>query len=144
MTDAVRARRVAVRIREIVAATVERQIKDPRLGMVTITEARLTADLREATVFYTVLGDEVARTESAAALDSATGVLRTTVGRQIGLRHTPSLSFVHDALPDSTRHLDELLAEARIADAAVAARAHGAQPAGEADPYRSTADPDAP
>ena len=86
MVDVARARKLAVRIREIVAATLEMQVKDPRLGMVTITDARVTPDLREATIFYTVYGDDVARADSARALESAKGVLRSTVGKQTGVK----------------------------------------------------------
>lgn len=137
MVDVARARRLAVRIREIVAATLDREIKDPRLGMVTITDARVTPDLREATVFYTVYGDEAARSESAAALESATGVLRSTVGREVGIRHTPSLTFVLDALPAEAAHIDELIQRAHAADEAVHQAAANATPAGAANPYRS-------
>lgn len=136
MADVARARRMAVRIREIVARTLDTQVKDPRLGMVTITDVRLTPDLHEASVFYTVYGDEEARVASAAALASATGVVRSAVGRQTGLKFTPSLAFILDALPENAQHLDALLAEARAGDAAVAAARVGAKPAGEADPYR--------
>jgi len=99
-----RVRKLADRIRVIVAETLEMRVKDPRLGFVTITDVRVTGDLREATVFYTVYGDDEARADTAAALDSARGVLRTEVGRQTGVRHTPSLDFVADALPDNARH----------------------------------------
>src|SRR6266550_700204 len=99
MVDAPRARRLAVRIREIVASTLEMQVKDPRLGMVTVTDARVTPDLREATVFYTVYGDDDARAATAAALESARGVLRTQVGRQTGVKFTPTLTFVPDEVP---------------------------------------------
>lgn len=136
MVDAARARRLAVRIREIVASVLETHVKDPRLGMVTITDARLTPDLREATVFYTVYGDDVERAESAAALESAKGVLRSAVGRATGVKHTPTLEFVPDALPDNARHIDELLARAQAADAAVHRVASVATPAGDPDPYR--------
>ena len=98
MADQARARRLAVRIREIVASTLENQVKDPRLGMVTITDARVTPDLRDATLYYTVYGDETARADTAAALDSARGVLRSQVGRQTGIKFTPTLAFVPDAV----------------------------------------------
>ena len=136
MTDTARARKLADRIRVVVAETLERRIKDPRLGFVTITDTRVTGDLREATVFYTVFGDETERAASAAALESAKGVLRTEVGRQTGVRFTPSLTFVADAVPDSARHLDDLLIKARQQDAAVRSVAVGKSYAGEADPYR--------
>ncbi len=136
MVDVARARKLAVRIREVVATTLELQVKDPRLGMVTITDAKVTPDLREATLYYTVFGDDRARSESAAALESAKGVLRTQVGRQTGVRYTPSLAFVADVVPQTTGRLEELLAAARLADAQVQELASGASPAGEADPYR--------
>lgn len=136
MADAARARRMSGRIKQIVASVIEHQIKDPRLGMVTITDVRVTGDLHDATIFYTVLGDDVARADSAAALDSAKGVLRSEVGRQTGVRFTPSLTFTPDALPDSARALEDLLAAAAAGDAQLAAARQGAVPAGDADPYR--------
>jgi ribosome-binding factor A len=136
MVDVARARKLAVRIREVVAATLELQVKDPRLGMVTITDAKLTPDLREATLYYTVYGTAEERQSSAMALESAKGVLRSTVGRQTGVRYTPSLTFVADVVPETAGKIEELLARARAADAELHALAEGAQPAGEADPYR--------
>lgn len=136
MADAARARKLADRIRQVVAEMLERRIKDPRLGFVTVTDARVTPDLSDATVYYTVFGSDAERSDTAAALESAKGIIRSEVGRQTGLRHTPTLTFTHDPLPDSARHLDELLAEARARDAEIAKRAAGAKPAGDADPYR--------
>ena len=138
MADPARARRLAVRIREIVASTLEMQVKDPRLGMVTITDARLTPDLRDATLYYTVYGDEAARADSAVALESARGVLRTEVGRQTGVKFTPTLAFVPDAVPAQADRIDELLAVAREADAGLAQRRQGASYAGDPDPYRTS------
>ena len=143
MVDAPRARRLAKRIIQIVASTLEHEVKDPRLAMITITDARLTADLREATVYYTVLGDEAERTATAAALASARGVLRTAVGAQTGVRYTPSLAFVPDAVPEGAQRMEDLLAGARAADAEVASIAVGATYAGEADPYRKPREEDA-
>ena len=136
MVDVARARKLAVRIREVVAQTLETQVKDPRLGMVTITDAKLTPDLREATLYYTVFGDETVRADTAAAIESAKGVLRATVGKQTGVRYTPSLTFIADVVPETAGRLEELLAVARAEDARVQSIAHGAQPAGAADPYR--------
>jgi len=141
MNDA-RTRQIAERIAKIVAELLERRIKDPRLGFVTVTEARLTADLREAKVFYTVLGDAAEREESAAALRSATGVIRSEVGRLIGLRHTPSLEFIADALPEDAQRIDELVAAARARDAELARAREGAQWAGDPDPYKKPAEDD--
>ncbi|HZR52799.1 MAG TPA: 30S ribosome-binding factor RbfA [Streptosporangiaceae bacterium] len=137
-----RKRKLADRIIQIVAEMLERRIKDPRLGFVTITEARLTGDLREATVYYTVLGDEQERAATAAALVSATGVIRSEVGKQTGLKHTPSLTFVADALPEDAKRLEGLVDQVRQADAALARNREGAQYAGDPDPYRKPAEPD--
>ena len=142
MTDPARVRRHAERIRELVATVVRTQIKDPRLGMITITDARITADLRDATVFYTVLGDAAAKTGTAAALESAKGLLRSTVGKALGLRYTPTLSFVLDDVQDHAKHIDELLATARESDAEVQRRAAGARYAGDPQPYKLDEDED--
>jgi ribosome-binding factor A len=138
--DAARARKLADRISQIVAEMLERRIKDPRLGFATVTEARLTNDLREATVFYTVYGTEQERADTAAALQSATGIIRTEVGRQLGLRHTPSLEFVADVLPESAKRIEDLVEKARHADAELARASEGAQHAGDPDPYRKPAE----
>ncbi len=136
MVDVARARKLAVRIREVVAETVEKQIKDPRLGMVTFTDAKVTPDLREATLYYTVYGDDTDRTGSAIALESAKGVLRSQVGKKTGVRYTPILTFIADVVPETTGRLEELLAAARTEDARVHEIAASALPAGEADPYK--------
>ena len=136
MADPGRARRLAGRIKQIVATGIETQVKDPRLGMVTITDVRVSGDLHDATIFYTVFGDDGARTASAAALESAKGVLRSEVGRQTGVRFTPTLTFVLDSLPDSAKHIDELLAVAAAADAQLSRVRENARPAGDEDPYR--------
>lgn len=131
-----RVRKIADRIRVVVAEMLERRIKDARLGFVTVTDVRVTGDTQHATIFYTVLGDDEQRAATAAALDSARGLIRSEVGKQLGMRHTPSLEFIPDALPDSAAHIEDLLARARQSDAAVAAAAAGASFAGDADPYK--------
>lgn len=137
MVDAARARKIADRIQRIVAEMLDRRIKDPRLGFVTVTDARITADLRDATVYYTVFGSTEDRAASAAALESAKGLIRSEVGKQTGIRHTPSLTFVIDEVQENAQHIEELLVKARQSDAEVAERATGASPAGEADPYKA-------
>jgi ribosome-binding factor A len=134
--DPARARKLADRIAQIVAEMLEWRIKDPRLGFVTVTEARLTGDLRDATIFYTVYGSAEERAASAAGLASATGVIRSEVGHQTGLRHTPSITFVLDTLPEGAAHMEDLVARARAADAELASVREGAVPAGDPDPYR--------
>ena len=136
MVDTARARRLAKRIVSIVATHIQHEVKDPRLDMVTITAATVTPDLREATVFYTVYGDDDVVSAAAAGLASATGVLRSAVGHETGIKFTPTLAFKLDAVPANAHRIDELLAAARDADARVAQQAAGASYAGDADPYK--------
>ncbi|MCW2811552.1 MAG: rbfA [Friedmanniella sp.] len=128
--------KLADQIKVIVAEMLERRIKDPRLGFVTVTDVRLTGDSREATVFYTVLGSEAERAGTAVALASATGLIRSHVGKQLGMKFTPTVTFIADAIPETARQLDDLLERARAVDARVAEQAVGATYAGEEDPYR--------
>jgi len=139
MSSEARQRKLAERIKEIVASAVEMRIKDPRLGFVTITDVRVTPDLREASVFYTVYGDEAARADSAAALVASTGMLRTEVGRQTGVKFTPTLTFIPDAVPENAAHVEDLLRQAAAADARVHEQAAQARYAGDPDPYRKPA-----
>jgi len=137
VADNARAKRLADLIREVVAQKLQRGIKDPRLGShVTITDTRVTGDLREATVFYTVYGDDEERAAAAAGLESAKGVLRSEVGRAAGVKFTPTLTFVADALPDTAKTIEDLLDKARQSDQKVREASAGARYAGEADPYR--------
>ncbi|MCK6212371.1 30S ribosome-binding factor RbfA [Georgenia sp. EYE_87] len=136
MADAPRARRLAERIQQIVARMLDTRIKDPRLGFVTVTDVRVTGDLQNATVFYTVLGSDEERAASAAALASAKGLIRSEVGKQTGIRLTPTLEFVPDAVPETAASLEEALREAAARDARLAEMAASASYAGEADPYR--------
>ena len=136
MADTARARKLSERIQQVVAQMLDTRIKDPRLGFVTVTDVRVTGDLQHADVFYTVLGDEAARTDTAAALESAKGIIRSEVGKQTGIRLTPTLAFHLDALPDTSAQLDEALLEAARRDREVAALAAQASFAGDADPYK--------
>ncbi|MCC5478600.1 30S ribosome-binding factor RbfA [Streptomyces sp. NPDC059680] len=143
MADNARAKRLADLIREVVAQKLQRGIKDPRLGShVTITDTRVTGDLREATVFYTVYGDDEERKAAAAGLESAKGILRSEVGRAAGVKFTPTLTFVADALPDTARTIEDLLDKARQSDEKVREASAGASYAGGADPYRKPAEDD--
>ena len=127
--------RVADRIRVVLAERLEKGLRDPRLGFVTITDVKVTGDLQHASVFYTVMGDEALRADTAAALKSATGMLRSEVGKNLNTRLTPSLEFILDAIPENADHIAALLREARERDEAVAGLAAAAQYAGDADPY---------
>jgi ribosome-binding factor A len=127
--------RLGDRIRVVLAERLEKGLRDPRLGFVTITDVRVTGDLQHASVFYTVLGSDEERAASAEALKSATGMLRSELGKHLNVRLTPSLEFIPDALPDSAGHIADLLREARERDETVAGIAASASYAGDADPY---------
>ena len=137
MSPSHRTLKVADRIKVVVAQILETKIKDPRLGFVTVTDARVTGDLQMASVFYTVLGDEEARASTAAALDSAKGAIRSALGRELGLRITPSIEFFEDGLPESAKALDSLLARVHEQDAEVAELRKNATYAGGEDPYKA-------
>ena len=140
MADPARARRLAKRISTLVASAIEYEIKDPRLAGVTITDAKVTNDLHDATLYYTVMGtsltEEPDYAGAAAALEKAKGVLRSKAGASLGVRFTPTLSFERDTVPDAAHRMEELLARARAADEDLARVRQGAQHAGDADPYR--------
>lgn len=137
MSPSHRALKVADRIKVVVAQILETKIKDPRLGFVTVTDARVTGDLQMASVFYTVLGDEDARASTAAALESAKGAIRSALGRELGLRITPSIEFFEDGLPESAKALDSLLERVHEQDAEIAELRKTASYAGGEDPYKA-------
>lgn len=144
MADEGRQRRVAERIRVSVVDTLGRKVKDPRLGFLTVTDVRVTGDLQHATVFYTVLGDDKARHKSRRALESAKGLVRSEVGKALGLRLTPTITFQLDALPEEAATIEDALREAKARDAAIAEASVGKQYAGDESPYREprVAEPD--
>jgi len=131
-----RVARVADRIRVVLSERLQKGLRDPRLGFVTITDVRVTGDLQNASVFYTVYGTDEEREATAAALKAATGMLRSEVGRKLNTRLTPTLEFIPDALPEEASHLSELLRKAREQDEQTRALAADARYAGDADPYR--------
>lgn len=141
MADPARAQRLAKRISSIVASAIGSEIKDPRLAYVTVTDSRVSGDLHDATIFYTVMGPSIDAEPdfdgAAAALAKATGVLRSKVGAGTGVRFTPTLTFVLDTVPDAARQMEELLARAHANDELVARQAQDAKPAGDADPYKT-------
>lgn len=143
MNESLRARQLAKRIQEIAAEAIEYRVKDVRLGFVTITDARVTNDFRESTIFYTVFGTPEEREATAEALEVARGQIRTEIGRRLGIKHTPSVKFIVDAIPEASAHLEGLLREMHAADAALAEIKAGAEFAGEADPYKHDDEDDA-
>jgi ribosome-binding factor A len=140
MADPARARRLADRIKVVVSETLRTRVKDPRVGFVTVTDVRVTNDLQHATVFYTVLEEPEAAGSTATALESARGLLRSEIGRQTGVRLTPTVEFVPDAVPEAASRIDHLIEEVRRRDAEMAETAAGASFAGEEDPYRRPVD----
>ena len=140
MSSVARQRRMADRVKVIVAQMLEQRIKDPRLGFVTITDVRVTGDLQNATVFYTVLGGDPERAATAAALESNTGRIRSVVGKALGIRLTPTIAFVADALPEGAAYLEGVIEATKARDAELAKAAASARYAGEPDPYRRAGD----
>lgn len=140
MADPARARKIADRIKELIAANLEQVVKDPDLGFVTITDVRVTGDLQHASAFYTVFGDEAQRERTAELLEANRGRLRSFVGQRLGIRLTPTLEIIPDALPENASHIDDLLRSAKERDADLARSRSDARPAGEADPYRTKGD----
>lgn len=140
MADPARARKVADRIKVVVAEYLEHRVKDERLGFVTITDVRVTGDLQQATVFYTTYGTDLERQDTAAAIEAAKGRTRSAVGKALGIRLTPTLEFVPDALPEGASRLEDAILAVRAADEQLARSRTGAAYAGEADPYRKPVD----
>ena len=136
MADNARARRIAERIKQLVTQGLSQVVKDERVGFVTITDVRVTGDLQQASVFYTVLGTAEDRTTAGEVLEAYRGRLRSFVGKGLGIRLTPSLEFILDALPEDAQHMDELLREVARRDAELAAARRAAGYAGDHDPYR--------
>lgn len=140
MADPARARKIADRIKELIAANLEQVVKDPDLGFVTITDVRVTGDLQHASAFYTVFGDEAQRERTAEVLEAHRGKLRSFVGQRLGIRLTPTLEIIPDALPETASHIEGLLRSAKERDEDLARARTDARPAGEADPYRTKGD----
>ncbi|YAL82232.1 30S ribosome-binding factor RbfA [Dermacoccaceae bacterium W4C1] len=139
MADPARARKVADRIKSLVAEYLEYRLKDERLGFVTVTDVRVTGDLQQASIFYTVFGDDEARAGTAEALADNRGRIRSAVGKGLGIRLTPSLEFIPDAIPEGAANIEEALRKARERDDELTRSATGAGYAGDADPYRKPA-----
>ncbi len=137
MGNSHRAAKVADRIKVVIAEALENRVKDPRLGFVTITDVRVTGDLQQASVFYTVLGDDEARANTAKALESAKGLLRTEVGRELGTRIVPTLTFFIDALSETAKNFEDLLDQVKKHDEEIAHLRDTAKPIGGTDPYKA-------
>jgi ribosome-binding factor A len=136
MVDHARARKLAERIKVLVAEALERAVKDPDLGFVTITDVRVTPDLQHAKIFYTVFGSDEDKKESAAIIEKNRGIVRREVGRGLSIRLTPTIEFVTDEVPEVAAQLNDKLAEAKARDEEIARLAAAAKFAGEENPYK--------
>ena len=136
MVDHARARKLAERIKVLVAEALERAVKDPDLGFVTITDVKVTPDLQHAKIFYTIFGTEEEKKQSTEIIDRNKGLIRREVGRGLSIRLTPTIEFVSDEIPVIAAHLNDLLNEAKTRDAEVQELAKKAEFAGEANPYK--------
>jgi ribosome-binding factor A len=102
-------RRVDEAIREVLSDAVGQDLKDPRIGFVTVTDVKTSPDLRHARVYVTVLGGEEERAASLAGLQSAHGLLQRQVATQLRMKRTPTLQFVYDDTTDRAMHIEEIL-----------------------------------
>jgi ribosome-binding factor A len=136
MVDHARARKLAERIKVLVAEALERAVKDPDLGFVTITEVKVTPDLQHASIFYTVYGTADEKQRTAEIIEKNRGLVRREVGHNLSIRLTPTIEFIPDEIPETAAAMNDLLAEARARDAQVAKLAAEAHWAGEENPYK--------
>ena len=136
MVDHARARKLAERIKVLVAEALERAVKDPDLGFVTITDVKVTPDLQHAKIFYTVYGSESEKQHSKAIMEKNQSLLRREVGRGLSIRLTPTIELEMDEIQENAAHLNDLLAEAKARDEQLHELAEKAEFAGEANPYK--------
>ena len=115
MPQGPRVARVGEEFREILAQEIPR-LKDPRIGFVTVTGVKLTADLRRAWVYYTAFGDDKERASTRAGLRSAVPRLRGVIGKQVRLKYLPELEFEEDATLEQAARIDRLIARIDIGD----------------------------
>jgi ribosome-binding factor A len=118
-----RSARVADQMQREISTLLLREVKDPRIGFVTITEVRLSDDMRNARIFFSVLGDPKAKQKALDGLRSATPFIQREVGHALGLRFTPELLFSLDESAERGVRMEALIREARAADEAKAALA---------------------
>ncbi|MCX8528633.1 MAG: 30S ribosome-binding factor RbfA [Rhodoluna sp.] len=136
MVDHARARKLAERIKVLVAEALERAVKDPDLGFVTITDVRVTPDLQHAKIFFTVFGSDEDKKRSGEIIEKNRGIIRREVGRGLSIRLTPTIEFVTDEVPEVAAHLNDVLAEAKARDEEIARLAAEAKFAGDENPYK--------
>ena len=111
--SSLRPSRVAEEIKKEVSVVIPREIKDPRLGFVTVTGVEVTNDLRYAKIFVSILGSDEDEAKSLSALSSAKGLVRSEIGKRIRLRFTPEITFVIDKSLDKGARINELLSQVK-------------------------------
>ncbi len=111
MYNNVRVHRVAEQIKKEVSQLIQNEIKDPRIGFITVTDVEVTGDLQQATIFISILGNETQKQESLAGLTKAEGFIRRELGKRIRLRHTPELSFSFDNSIEYGSKIEKLLSD---------------------------------
>jgi ribosome-binding factor A len=108
-----RSDRVGDLLVELMAELLRKEIRDPRLGAVTITAAKVTKDLRHARIYFNLLGGREDKREVLAGLGSATGFIRSKIGKQLNLRFVPTLEFLYDETQDEARRIEDLLKQVK-------------------------------
>src|SRR3954453_10902218 len=116
MSQSERMRRVNEAMREVLSDAITQDLKDPRIGFVTVTSVNTSTDLRHASVWVSVLGDETRRNLTLAGLRSAHGVLQRAVATELRLKHTPQLEFSYDDTADKAARVEQILREADSAE----------------------------
>jgi len=104
-----RMRRVDEAVREVLSDVLTHEVKDPRVGFVTVTDVKTSPDLRHARVYVSVLGDEAQRAATLAGLSSAHGALQRRLARDLRMKRTPTLEFLYDDTTDRAMHLEQLI-----------------------------------
>jgi ribosome-binding factor A len=107
--DYQRSDRVGDLLIEVISEVLSKEIRDPRVGAVTVTGAKVTKDLRQARIYFNLLGRAADKKEVLAGLKSATGFIRTKIGKQLKLRFVPTIEFIYDESEDEAQRIDTLL-----------------------------------
>lgn len=111
--DYQRADRVGDLLIEVISELLRKEIRDPRVGAVTITAARVSKDLRHARIFFNLLGSHADKREVLAGLKSATGFIRSRIGKQLSLRFVPTIEFFYDETEDEAQRIEDLLKQVK-------------------------------
>jgi ribosome-binding factor A len=108
-TESIRQRKIADQVKTLVSQIIDRKLKDPRKGFVTVTHVRMSGDLRIASIYYTVMGDEAQKAQTAQALNRARNFIRSELAPHLKLRFIPELRFFYDETLDYSEHIEQLI-----------------------------------